>query len=478
MKKIIYIIAVTAMFVVSCSEDFINIQPITTVDVKAVYKTDKDYQGAILGCYKSLADQYQNFWIFGDLRADDSEAEAYKGNIFDYVNNFTLDNTGDVLNSSWRNYYVLIARTNALLQYIESADINVVKNKELYIGEAKFLRAVAYFDLVRIFGDVPAITKVILEADSYQAKRTKVATIYSDIIIPDLLDAEIKLPQSYAATDIGRATKGAAKAMLGRVYLTQKDFGKTEAKLKEVTLMGYSLLSNFKDLFDYSKNEHHSEYIFDVEYEEKAGSGSNYTHNFLPRISAALATYGVLGQGGDSNGPSKDLMAQFTATDKRKEISFATGYNNLQGVYISFLNDVVYSYTKKYITPTAIQDNSKANWKLIRYADVLLMYAEALNENNKTNEALDVLNLVRTRAGIPILAGLNKDETREKIYFERRLELCFEGHRWFDLVRTGRALQVCAPLGMQAHMTLFPIPLAQIQVINNNEVLPQNPGYQ
>ncbi len=113
----------------------------------------------------------------------------------------------------------------------------------------------------------------------------------------------------------------------------------------------------------------------------------------------------------------------------------------------------------------------------MRYADVFLMYAEALNENGKTTEALTFLNMVHTRAGLQPYIGLTQSDAREKIYLERRLELFLEGQRWFDLVRTGRALATLQPLGMKAHMTVFPIPLTQIQIINNKEIFPQNPGY-
>ena len=124
-----------------------------------------------------------------------------------------------------------------------------------------------------------------------------------------------------------------------------------------------------------------------------------------------------------------------------------------------------------------VSGDSKANWKVLRYADVLLMYAEALNENGKTAQALTYLNQVRTRAGLAGFSGLTQADARDKIYLERRLELGMEGHRWFDLVRTGRALSILAPKGMKAHMNIFPIPLGQLQVMNNTEIFPQNPGY-
>jgi hypothetical protein len=477
MKRLFYMVMPVMMVTVGCSKTFIDVDPVSTATVDAVYRTEKDFQDATIGCYKSLATQYQSFWQFGDIRGDDSEAQMFKSNTVDYINNFTIDNTAGVLNTSWQNYYQLINRTNTVLERIADADAGIVKNKDRYIGEALFLRALAYFDLVRIFGDVPLITKVIAESESYSIPRTAVGTIYSELIIKDLKEAETKLPVNYTGAEIGRATRGAAKALLGRVYLTTHDFVSAETKLQEVTTLGYSLLPEFKDLFDYSKDEHHKEYIFDVEYEEIINAGASFTHDFCPRVPAVLASYGIKGQGGDNQNPTAQYIALFDAADKRKYTTVATTYKDASGNEVALPPNQVLSYTRKYMTPVSIQGNSKTNWKLIRYADVLLMYAEALNENGKTPEALSFLNQIRARAGVAQYSGLSKDDTREKIYLERRLELGFEGHRWFDLVRTGRALSTMQSFGMKAYMTVFPIPLVQIQVINDPSILDQNEGY-
>ena len=135
------------------------------------------------------------------------------------------------------------------------------------------------------------------------------------------------------------------------------------------------------------------------------------------------------------------------------------------------------AYTRKYITRITTANDSPANWKVIRYADVLLMYAEALNENGKTAAALPYLNQIRTRAGVTPLERLTQAEMRANIVLERRMELAFEGHRWFDLVRTGQAYNVMQKYGMKPHHTLWPIPFAQIQLINDRTIFPQNPGY-
>ena len=478
MKNIIKILAVASTIIVSCSEEFIELIPESTITVDYLYKTDKDFQDAIIGCYDVFQSQYQSFWVFGDLRADDvyQDNPLFTSNV--RTDNYTLDESDGLLNSTWRNYYRAIFRINTVLAQIDKFDIAVVTKKDRHIGEAKFLRALAYFDLVRIFGDVPMLLKPINIEEGYTIPREKVDKIYDEIIVPDLLDAESKLPATYAGSDIGRVTKGAAKALLGKVYLTRNDFVKAESKLQEVTTMGYALIPNFKDLFDYSKNEHHSEYIFDIEYEEGINEGSSITNQCTPNSQAIAKVFGVIGDLGESGHPTTNIFSVFEANDLRKDVSVVKGgVFDAAGKWIALGPNIMWAFTRKYMVPLKANNDSKANWKVIRYADVLLMYAEALNENNKTTEAIGYLNQVRKRANVTEYTSMTKDDTREKIYLERRLELYMEGHRWFDLLRTSRALSVMEAYGMKSHMTVFPIPLSQMQLINDETILWQNEGY-
>lgn len=462
----------------SCQDEFIALEPVSTVSTDALYKTDRDFQDAVTGIYGVYQTQYLNMWLFADMRADDSWDELVKGTAA-AMDLFTINNDDGVIRSTWRNYYNIINRANMLLAKIEAADPAVVKNKDRHIGEAKFLRALAYFDMVRIYGDVPMVTKPVTIEESYASTRIAVATIYDEVIIPDLLDAETMLSESYSGANEGRATVGAAKSLLGKVYLTVGDFPSAEAKLQEVTTMGYALLDNYNDLFDYTKDEHHSEYIFDIEYEEGIGEGSNFTNNFMPKNPGLSAFYKVTGGGNDANNPPASLFALFSPDDERKDVTAANGHYDENGNFVLLMPSANASstFTKKYMVPVVVSGDSKANWKVLRYADVLLMYAEALNENGKTDQALTTLNIVRDRAGLTGYSALNQSDTREMIYLERRLELAFEGHRWFDLLRTGRALSVMEPHGMKANMTVFPLPLSQVQLINDPAIFPQNPGY-
>ncbi|MDR1403804.1 MAG: RagB/SusD family nutrient uptake outer membrane protein [Tannerellaceae bacterium] len=472
------VISIGMALFAGCSGNFIDLTPPSTATVANVYKTDKDFQDALVGCYNQLRSQYGAFWQW-DLASDDARHQWATLDVRRNLDEYTYLNNEGIFSSRWNGYYTLIYRANYIIEAIENIDEAVVPQKQAYIGEAKFMRGMAHFHLVRAFGDVPLITKVILDEEALRMGRDPVNTVYEQII-SDLKDAGEVLPSSYTGRDVGRATKGAAKSILGSVYLTHKNFPEAEAVLKEVTTMGYNLLDDFNDLWNYSKDEHHSEYIFDIEYESDIQLGAGFTNDFLPQQAEIAQLYGIPGAAGNSYNPSDELFDIFEDTDLRKDVTVAKGWTDAEGVYhlINPSGQGAKTYTKKYLTSIPRSGDSPCNWKVIRYADVLLMLAEALNENDKTAEALTYVNRVRKRAGVNSYPeDISKDNLREEIYDERRRELSFEGHRIWDLFRTGRILQACGPLGMQPHMVLFPIPLAQIQVMNNPAIFPQNPGW-
>lgn len=485
MKSIISILVLASLFMMSCKKDFLEILPKSTVTIDVLLKTDKDFQDAVIGSYSEFMHVYNYFWQFGDLPGEDMWQAAPRVQDRIRVDNFANDVNDGLLSNAWRDLYHVIERTNTLLSPCEKADASIITNKDLYIGEAKFLRALAYFDLVRIFGDVPMITTPLTVKESLEKTRTSVDVIYNEVILKDLLEAEAKLPATYSSANVGRATKGAAKSLLGLVYLTLHDFTKAETKLQEVTTMDYALLPNFNDLFNFNI-EHHKEYIFDIEYiDGNVGLGSPFTRDFLvetqdvgtPFRNALRALYNIQGpESGGGGTPTFSFIALFDPQDLRKYRTATTSIIDLQRNTVPIPSGAaVPAICQKFAT--SIVTDGKANWRVIRYADVLLMLAEAMNENGKTNEALTYLNQVRTRAGLPGYSGLTQSDAREKIYLERRFELYLEGHRWFDLVRTGRALSVMAPFGMKAHMTIFPVPQTQIEVVSDPAIFAQNPGY-
>ena len=479
MKKIINILVCVFLLTSSCSQDFIDLIPTSSVTVDIIYKTDKDFYDALTATYSPIRDQYREFYVFGDIRADDSWVEIAKNNSQSYSDRFTINSGDGLMNNTWLRYYQAIFRANNLLSKIEDADASLIPNKNRYIGEARFLRALCYFDLVRIFGDVPAITTPVNIQESYAIPRAAALSVYNDIIIPDFQAAENSLLASYSGSDVGRPTIGAAKSLLGRVYLTIKDYSKAENKLNEVASMGYQLVDNFNDLFNYS-SKRHSEYIFNIEYEQGVNGGSPFTNAFMPNFTAMTNFFGISGYGDEWNCPTRELYDLYETNDERKDISVGVygGYYNSDSTFMPIPSNTNQTYTKKYITQNPARNDSRADWKVIRFADVLLMLAEAMNENGKSAEAIPYLNQIRERAGISSFpTTMSQSETRDAIEKERRLELCFEGVRWFDLVRTGKAYDVMKDVGMATYMTVFPLPLTQVQLINDPAILPQNQGY-
>ena len=328
--------------------------------------------------------------------------------------------------------------------------------------------------MVRIWGEVPLVLKTISPEEGLEFPQSSVDLIYESIIA-DLQFAAENLPESYSGSDVGRATKGAAKSILGKVYLTLGDFQNAESTLAEVLGLGYSLLSDYKSVFDHF-NEHHSEYIFDIEYEaDLGGEGSNFVYRFIPNDKELRDYFGITGDSGETLNPTDDYFSLFSDNDLRKDFAAVRGFVQDDG---SFFTTKI-PFTMKYLTSTNSQNDSRVNWKVTRFADVLLMYAEALNENGKTNEALVELNKIRTRANVETYSGLSQAEAREAIELERRLELGFEGHRWFDLVRTSKAYEVMNSKGynLEPHHVLFPKPQQQLDVVNDPSILSQNNGY-
>jgi hypothetical protein len=478
MKKYINIFVCISLFLSSCSSNFIDLQPTSTVTQDFYYRTDKDFQDALTGIYAPIRTSYNYFYIFGDIRGDDSWVQIAKTNSQTYSDQFTTMTTDTELGNFWQRSYQAIFRANMLLSRIEGVSESDIPNKARYIAEARFLRALCYFDMVRVFGPVPAVTTVLTVPESYRVPRSPVEDIYNNIIIPDFKAAE-SLPVSYSGADIGRPTQGAAKAMLGKIYLTIGDFPNAESKLLEITTMGYDLETDYESIFD-PANKRHKGYIFDIEYAGGVSAGSRLTNAFMPNFPTMANFFGVRGTCDEWNNPTQALINLFEPDDIRKEISVGIygGFYNADNVFVSIPSNTNQTYTKKYITSIPAANDSPVNWKVVRYADVLLMLAEALNENGKTALAIPHLNRVRARAQVseyPL--NMNQTATRAAIEKERRLELCFEGHRWFDLVRTGKAYETMKGEGMQPYMTVFPIPLSQVQLINNPAILPQNPGY-
>lgn len=468
----------------SCS-DFLEQNPQTDLSENDFYKTADDILSAVNGVYSSLqeGDIYGNWYVFGEIPSDNTRNQLSGSvttqNEFDQ---FYIDTQNSMIANFWKAAYKVINRTNTVLGRIDGIEINTeLANR--YKLECKFIRALMYFNLVRVYGDVPLVLKEISISESYDILREPKENVYNQIIA-DLKEAQ-DLPVSYSTAEDGRATQGAAKALLANVYMTLHKYAEAETILTEIINSGrYSLLENtpgslnidgYKNVFS-PVNHNSKEGIFEIQFLKGGyGEGSNYANNFAPENSGTNVV--AVGGTGGNNIPEMDIYNAYEEGDLRRDFSMSLGYydnrkNNewVESRYVCKFMDVPYQ-----------NNDASNNYPVIRYADVILMYAEALNQNGKTAEACKYLNMTRRRGfGYQTTETSPVDlQTTDKAQFalmveqERRVELAFENHRWFDLIRTGRAVEVMRSKGFSLNETnlICPIPQKQIDV---NPKLTQN----
>lgn len=492
MKNPKYLIAaIVLLFLSSCSEDYLDKQPLDSINTENYPKTAEELITVVNGAYQPLQwPKLYNLRMWSsDIMAGNSIVGAGGGTDgieTQNMSNFIVQPDNEGVLDLWRGPWPGILMTNIVLETAPALDINEdLKNRSM--GEAYFLRAHYYFILARYFGDVPLITMPLSSDDDLFPSRDPVNEVY-ELIISDLTNAAQLLPpnSSYSQKDIGRASKGAAYGMLAKVYLTLGNYQETVNMITQVEGLGYALNANYFDNFNI-QNENSRESIFEVQYASDGGfsfwdneNQSSWTSPFMgPRGSNFVG--GAFGW----NQPTQEFINQYEPDDIRKDVTVLyEGCPNFDGLAYQSK----YSYTgynvRKFLVPISVVpsfDNSPMNFPVLRYADVLLMKAEALNELGQTSEAENYLNKIRTRAGLnDVQKGLTQAKFREAVLKERRLELAFEGQRWFDLIRVNNGqygLDFLHSIGKnnasQKHL-LFPVP--QIE-IDRNPNLTQNLGY-
>ena len=462
MKKYIFILSAIIVTLFSCKKSFLTIVPQSLATNVAFYKNTADLNNAVTASYASLQGMYGgNFITLMEARGDNIEDLNPGGNAgTEYnIDRFLAKADNAVLSSTWGGLYNAIDRCNTALSHLDVVDNATLKVQ--FEGELKFLRALHYFNIVRLWGAAPLVQKPITADEAKQMGRSGVNEIYA-AIEADLVTAVNVLPVTYGnAGDLGRATQGSAKALLGKVYLTESKYSQAVSILKDLTPVtgntyNYALLPNVADVFSVT-NKMNPEVIFAVRYNKTiAGQGHG------------LPTY--------FNQPALDpnLMNDYSTTDTRRNLLVTTT--------IDANNKPVNKYYDTFDLNTKSLGN---DFIVLRYADVLLMYAEALNETGYSTAAFDYLNAVRSRARTsPYLVTDLPDQTsfRNAVLKERRLEMPLELQRWFDLVRTNTAIAALknsglTPLNIQTFQYLYPVPQSEIDIMKNPSIFPQNPGY-
>jgi len=488
----LFITAAAAVAALSgCGDDFLDKSPYNTVDTNSALADSVAVQMAN-ACYRTLqsSNMYnQRIWTL-DIVAGNSEVGAGGGTDgLETVQaaNFVAQSDNGMALYMWRSPWVGIGQCNILIDALAGKTLSPESVEYRSLGEAYFLRSHYYYILVRLYGGLPIRLAPFNPGDDTAIARQSVDEVYSQIIADCTLAAEMLPAKSELADDdLGRATRDAAYTQLADIYLTRGEYQKASEMCDKVTALGYDLTEcKFEDNFDATINNG-PESIFEVQYSGNTKYDfwgnepkSSWLSTFMgPRNSDFVAgSYGW-------NQPTEEFMSQWEEGDKRKDLTvFYEGCPDFDGkTYKSS-----YSYTgynvRKFLVPKSVSpeyNTSPANFVVYRYADVLLMKAEALNELGQTTEAAAPLNIVRHRAGLAGVANLSQDEMREKIIHERRMELAFEGHRWFDIIRLqgGQyALDFLKGIGksrVTKDRLLFPIPQTEMDA---NSLMTQNPGY-
>lgn len=492
-NKIYTSLVLAAFFTAGCNKT-IDLTPDDQIAVTQYYKTPLDIDNALIGTYANLREIYNGYWRMTESPSDNTRTYAENDIDVGPFDKFTWLANNTTIADAYRTGYRTIAAANIVLGRVGGVIYTDAAQKNRTIAEAKFLRALMYFNLVRYFGDVPLVLKELTsEAEAYTYTRTPAAQIYAQIE-KDLTEAAPNLLATTLTTagvptaNAGRATTGAAKALLGKVYLQQKKWAPAATVLGEVINSNiYSILPDVNNAFGLG-NDNNAEIIFAAQYASTGNAeGNSYVHSFVPQPSTGIT--GVTGNSGNSG--TLDLWNAFE--ERAGSTATAPLYDLRKAAFIAQYNAgaLTYFYAKKFVYPVTSPNEGANDWPILRYADVLLMYAEALNNTGRTADAIPFVNQIRQRGGLsPKLLTMSADETQLSIEKERRIELCFEGQRWYDLIRWGKAISTMQafktaytandPLNAQIDIVgkeyklLYPIPTRELQL---NTQLTQNPGY-
>lgn len=519
MKKIfLYILPLFCCL--ACSDDFIDLNPPSNLNVDGFYQTETDMNQAVLSAYNRLRDLYNQQYIrLGEIRSDNTTYSWLSGNpanekgIDEFASPLLPENS--FTTSAWDNSYNGILRCNLVIGRIDDIPFHDEKVKAQYKAEARFLRALYYFYLNRIFGGyglngellgVVKVDREITQTEAYELVRVPLQEMY-DLIVEDLTFAEANLPDGYDGTSIGRVTKGGATGLLGKVYMTMAGYplnrgneyySKAIEQFRKVINNSQNALEpTYNALFDVS-NKNTAEALFEVQYKkgtQGGATGSPWNNNFAPRFSDKEVV--LIGDKGGENSPTQSMSEAYETGDPRKYVSMRDGWVNAKtGAWESD------KYVCKYYDVSSSGSDNGNNWIDLRLADIYLLYAEALvRTGGDKQEAINYVNKIRERArntpGDPAVEkpeGLLKDyevsnfSTNEAFLLaieqERRVELAFENHRWFDLVRTGRAKDVMTAsqqyngfpdFTWSDDALAYPIPMTVMQ--SNPGKIIQNKGY-
>ncbi|XHR95455.1 RagB/SusD family nutrient uptake outer membrane protein [Mucilaginibacter sp. UC70_90] len=484
-KAVVLGFIATAISFQSCKKSFLNVDPAGNQAATQFWKTQADATAAVGAMYANLH-EWKNIAFASiaieSMGSDDAEKGSSPTDAT-YMNNFhnfsATAGEGQIADF-WAGQYQTINFANQILANVPGITMDE-SLKARYLAEAKFIRAYAYFRLVRAFGDVPLRLTLPKSATDYNLPRTAKAQVWA-AIETDLTDAAGVLPQSYSSTDIGRATKGAALALHAKAALYQKKWNDVITYTTQVMGMGYSLYPDYEQMFR-TTHKNNQESIFEIQCmlvpNNQAASNSQY--------SQVQGVRGVTGGGWGFNVPTADLAAAYETGDPRRDATIIfRGETTPEGDKIPAEGDNPMYNQKSYVPfslyVSGFNEGCQQNKIVLRYAEVLLMNAEANNELGNSGAAITSLELVRARARggnaaiLPKVTVTEQAALRTAIYKERRVEFAMEFDRYFDVIRQGRGAEVFGSRGWKAGKNeVWPVPQTEIDL--SAGTLTQNPGY-
>lgn len=512
-NKLLYTVIILATLS-SCRKEYLNLLPETSLSSASFYQNKNQFDQAVIAAYVPLRTVVHAGIYMDEMRSDNTFFTIYNANrgfatsteaLAEFLDNSSSSAEPNSPGNRYGNDFSGIAMVNTILSRLETSTL-AQPAKDSVSGEALFLRAFYYFDLVQHYGGVPLqLKEIAAPTDAFQPRNTA-EEVYAQIVT-DLKAAIAVLPEVTTFPQSGRATLGSAKMLLAYTYMSQptKDYAGAEAALKDITNMHYQLLPNYADVFD-PNNKNNAESIFEVQYKSDLTSGqqSNFAWIFVPKTlnPELLMGYhgGTMNIFSGWNVPTQEMVDSYEPGDLRLDASIAVVEGTISGVEDYTAIDVKspvgftpvagrtnFYMVKKYYHPPYIADfNTPDDWPVFRYSGALLLLAECLVDEGKEGEALPYLNQVRARAGLPALGTATVDNVAD----ETRHELAFENHRWMDLIRIGKAIDVLTAKGdrlkamygwllpasfnVTADKLIYPIPYREIQI---NPKLTQNPGY-
>lgn len=481
--KVYILLFVIAIGFNACSEEYLDIES-EDPNSENFFNSQEDYESALVAAYDLLQSSYLNVML-GEIASDNTLAGGESAT--DVIGIQQIDDmihtpVNDQLSDIWRWMFAGVNRANYIMEFQDKTDF---PDKPRVLGETRFLRAYYYFELVKFFGDVPLVVdQRFLFGDQFEIDRTPKADVYAQIE-RDLIFAIDNL--EYTTPDVGRATKGSAQALLGKVYLFQEKYLEAADVLDDLILSNeYSLVTDYSTIFE-NDNENNSESVFEIQYSDLEGAGFGCLQ--CSEGNVAVGFNGIRNYDGPEfesgfsfNVPTQEVFDLFDAADPRRDVAILDidTFAAANGATFSIGFEHTGFYNRKYIARQGDLNTGDANltnpnnYRAIRLADVYLMAAEAYNSGNLGDgQARTYLNTVRTRVNLPDVQ-LSGVALGDAIFLERRLELVGEGHHFFDLVRTGRAAAEIDGFVAGKH-EVFPIPLEEILLSGNRWA--QNPNY-